>query len=77
MEGAVKDAILLILISLTTIMLTIFLNVTPMAAVPGSLGLLVGALLVKLNREPAKVRLEAIGETGSTREPRMGSYPAA
>lgn len=55
-----RDVILLISISAATIILTIALSLTPLAAVPGAIGLVIGTAVLRQTHGAARVRFNAL-----------------
>ncbi len=54
-----RDSILLIALSVATLILTLSLNLNPLAALPGVFGVVAGTLLVRLSRAEAHSRTSA------------------
>jgi len=72
-----RDVILLISISAATIILTIALSLTPLAATPGAIGLVIGTSVLRGTRGTARVRFNALRTAQAAVTGRIDRSPAA
>lgn len=72
-----RDLILLISISAATIILTVALSLTPLAAVPGLIGLALGTVIVRGSRRHTSVRFAEVASRRVGVAAQLDRSPAA